>query len=220
MKKLTAIALTLVASQALAAEAPVSASGYMMGLSNYLWRGQSISLDNPSLQSDFMLEHELGLYGGVSYETYRYEDGGAEIKDYEIDYYGGYYHMFNDDLGMGLSAMKYTFGDGGDTLEYTVSVDYRSLSATVNYDEDVEAWYGELNYSVALFADSTLVVHGGWFTDAENYGYGDESSPADEFYDVALRYDYPFWDKFSLLLEASYHEYEDDHYMIGVAYWL
>ncbi|WP_028108970.1 TorF family putative porin [Ferrimonas futtsuensis] len=220
MKKMTALALALISSQALANDAPVSFSGYTMGLSNYLWRGQTISLDNPSLQSDLMVEHDSGFYAGVSYETYRYEgEVGEEVKDYEIDYYGGYYQMLTDDLGIGLMAMKYTYGDGGDTVEYTLSLDYQSLGMTVNYDEDVKAWYTDLNYGLGLFHDSTLELHAGMFFDAENYGYGDENNPDDSFYDVALRYDYPVLENLSLLLEASYQEYDKDHYMVGVAYW-
>jgi len=212
------IAVAMSASQTVAAEeSQFSTSGVMMGLSNYLWRGQTISDDKPSLQADIMVEHDSGFYLGTSFETYRYEDADSVIKDYEIDYYGGYYLMATDELGFGFNAMKYTYGDGGDTVEYALSVDYQAMNLAINYDQDVEAWYTELNYSLPLF-NGSLVAHAGLFTDAEAYEFDDNGKMADTAYDIALRYSYPLLSQLDLMLEASYHEFNDDHYMIGLAY--
>lgn len=200
-----------------AEESQFTTSGVIMGLSNYLWRGQTISDDKASLQSDLMVEHDSGFYVGTSFETYRYEDVDAVVKDYEIDYYAGYYHMANDDLGVGFNAMKYTYADGGDTVEYALSVDYLAMNLAVNYDQDLETWYTELNYSLPLFNNSNLVAHMGFYTDAEAYEF-DDGKVADTAYDIALRYNYPLLAQLDLMLEASYHEFNDDHYMIGLAY--
>ncbi|ABV38589.1 conserved hypothetical protein [Shewanella sediminis HAW-EB3] len=213
------MAMAMSASQTVAAEeSQFTTSGVMMGLSNYLWRGQTISDDKPSLQADLMVEHDSGFYLGTSFETYRYEDSDTVVKDYEIDYYGGYYLMATDDLGFGFNAMKYTYGDGGDTVEYALSVDYQAMNLAVNYDQDVETWYTELNYSFQLFNGSSLVAHAGLFTDAEAYEFDDNGKVADTAYDVALRYSYPLLSQLDLMLEASYHEFNDDHYMVGLAY--
>ena len=212
------MAMAMSASQTVAAEeSQFTTSGVMMGLSNYLWRGQTISDDKPSLQADLMVEHDSGFYLGTSFETYRYEDADAVVKDYEIDYYGGYYLMATDDLGFGFNAMKYTYGDGGDTVEYALSMDYQAMNLAVNYDQDVETWYTELNYSFPLF-NGNLVAHAGLFTDAEAYEFDDNGKVADTAYDIALRYSYPLLSQLDLMLEASYHEFNDDHYMVGLAY--
>ncbi|WP_299797688.1 TorF family putative porin [uncultured Shewanella sp.] len=212
------MAMTVTTSQPVSAEeSQFTTSGVMMGLSNYLWRGQTISDDKPSLQADLMVEHDSGFYLGTSFETYRYEDADTVVKDYEIDYYGGYYLMATDDLGFGFNAMKYTYGDGGDTVEYALSVDYQAMNLAVNYDQDVEAWYTELNYSFPLF-NGSLVAHAGLFTDAEAYEFDDNGKVADTAYDIALRYSYPLLSQLDLMLEASYHEFNDDHYMVGLAY--
>lgn len=213
------LAMTVSATQNVAAEeSQFTTSGVLMGLSNYIWRGQTISDDKPSLQADLMVEHDSGFYLGTAFETYRYEDADEVIKDYEIDYYAGYYQMFNEDLGLGLNAMKYTYADGGDTVEYALSVDYQAMNAAVHYDQDLEAWYTEFNYSFSLFNDSSLVVHAGLFTDAEAYEFDDNGNVADSAYDIALRYNYPLLSQLDLMLEASYHEFNDEHYMIGLAY--
>ncbi|WP_417349893.1 TorF family putative porin [Ferrimonas sp.] len=212
MKKIIVLTLPLVSLQVSAQD--IYFSGYMMGVSNYLWRGQSLSMDEPSWQSSLTVSHELGLYAGVSYETYRYDDGmGGEVKDYETDYYVGYYQSVSDELGIGISALRYTYGDGGDTQEYTLTVDYNSTNATVNYDEDYKAWYGEINQSFAILSDATMVLHAGLFWDSESYGY--ENS---EFYDVAVRFNYPILENLELMLEASYQEFEDDNYLFGFSY--
>ncbi|MCG9722386.1 TorF family putative porin [Shewanella sp. Isolate7] len=214
-----ALAIACTMSQPLAAEeSQFAASGVLMGLSNYLWRGQTISDNKPTLQGDLMVEHESGFYLGTSFETYRYEDEGSVYNDYEIDYYGGYYQMLTEDLGLGFNAMKYTYGAGGYSVEYSVSLDYKALNLMVNYDQDVEAWYTEVNYGFDLFNDSQLVAHAGLFTDAENYGYLDKGKVADSIYDVGLRYRYPLLSQLDLMLEISYQEFEHDHYMIGLAY--
>jgi uncharacterized protein (TIGR02001 family) len=213
------MAMAMSATQTVTAEeSQFTTSGVMMGLSNYLWRGQTISDDKPSLQADLMVEHDSGFYLGTAFETYRYEDADTVVKDYEIDYYGGYYHMVNDDLGFGFNAMKYTYADGGDTVEYALSVDYQAMNLAVNYDNDLETWYSELNYALPLFNNSNLVAHAGLFTEAEAYEFDDNGKVADTAYDVALRYNYPLLSQLDLMLEASYHEFNDDHYMIGVAY--
>ncbi|MCL1052034.1 TorF family putative porin [Shewanella abyssi] len=213
------MAIAMSASQTVAAEeSQFTTSGVMMGLSNYLWRGQTISDDKPSLQADLMVEHDSGFYLGTSFETYRYEDADTVVKDYEIDYYAGYYLMATDDLGFGFNAMKYTYGDGGDTVEYALSVDYKAMNLAANYDQDLETWYSEFNYSFALFNDSSLVAHVGLYTDAEAYEFDDNGEVADTAYDIALRYNYPLLAQLDLMLEASYHEFNDDHYMVGLAY--
>ncbi|PKG79836.1 hypothetical protein CXF80_16815 [Shewanella sp. Actino-trap-3] len=213
------MAMAISASQTVAAEeSQFTTSGVMMGLSNYLWRGQTISDDKPSLQADLMVEHDSGFYLGTAFETYRYEDADDVIKDYEIDYYAGYYQMVNDDLGFGFNAMKYTYAAGGDTIEYALSVDYQAMNLAVNYDQDLETWYTEINYSLSLFNDSSLVAHAALFTDAEAYEFDDDGEVADSAYDIALRYNYPLLSKLDLMLEVSYHEFNNDHYMIGLAY--
>lgn len=56
-----ALAIACTMSQPLAAEeSQFAASGVLMGLSNYLWRGQTISDNKPTLQGDLMVEHESG----------------------------------------------------------------------------------------------------------------------------------------------------------------
>lgn len=197
-------------------EPALNVSGSMALLSNYIWRGQSPSFDKPSVQGDIMIDHESGLYIGSSFETYR--NGDEDTKDYELDYYGGYYNQLNDDLGIGVMINSYTYGNADSTLEYNITVDYKSFSVGVNYDKDTEAYYSELNYSLTVINEDELTLHAGYFTDAEYYGFGDENYPADNFYDMAIRYDYPVTELFAFHLEASYQEFDHDHYMVGLSY--
>ncbi|BCV30954.1 TorF family putative porin [Shewanella algae] len=201
-----------------AQESAFQTSGVIMGLSNYLWRGLTISDDKPSLQADIMLEHETGFYAGVSFETYRYQGDEGIEKDYEIDYYAGYYLTVSDELGFGFNAMRYTYGDSHSNLEYALSMDYNSLNLALNYDQDFETWYSEANYALPLAQYGELVIHGGYYFDAETMGFEDKGELQDSAYDLALRYSYPLLSQLDLLLEASYQEFEHDHYMIGLAF--
>lgn len=224
MKKLLtnicAAAISLTACQSVMAEqdSQITTSGVIMGLSNYIWRGQTISDDKPSFQGDIMVEHNSGFYLGAAFETYRYQGDDAIVKDYEVDYYAGYYHMLNDDLGIGVNAMKYTYGDGGDTVEYTLSLDYQAINLTANYDEDIESWYMEANYAMELFRESQLVLHAGYFFDAEYYGFEDKGELSDTAYDIALRYSYPLGNQFDFVAEAAYQEFTEEHFMFGLVY--
>ncbi len=213
--------LALTASQSALAEqeqSPIATSGVIMGLSNYIWRGQTLSDDKPSFQADIMVEHESGFYVGTAFETYRYQGENAFIKDYEIDYYGGFYTMANDDIGIGVNVMKYTFGDLDDTVEYTLSLDYQATSFAANYDQDTKAWYMEVNHGLETFNGSQLVLHAGYFFDAEYYGFEDKGTLSDTAYDLALRFSYPLGYQFDFVAEAAYQEFTDEHFMFGLVY--
>ncbi len=105
-----------------AEEDVVSISGNVALSSNYIWRGQTQTNDEPALSGGFDLAHDSGLYLGVWGSNV---DFGTD-DNMELDYYGG----ISGETGpvgydLGYIAYKYP-GGSGDFEEW-----YLGLSTTV-----------------------------------------------------------------------------------------
>ncbi len=103
-------------------EEGISISGNVALASNYIWRGQTQTNNEPALSGGFDLAHDSGFYLGVWGSNV---DFGAD-DNMELDYYGG----FSGESGpvgydLGYIAYKYP-GGSGDFEEW-----YLGLSTTV-----------------------------------------------------------------------------------------
>lgn len=203
-----------------AANEDFSVSGSVRALSNYLWRGITLSDDKPSLQGDITLYHSSGFYVGGSFETYRNAMAPEGMnKDYEVDYYAGLYRSVTEDLALGFTVQHYTYGEADSSTEYTATADYGNTNFNVSYDQDLETLYADLNYTIETNRFGAFTLHGGYFFDGEIYWYMDGNEVAKRFYDVSLGYSYWLFEQLELSAVASYQEFEDDNYMVGLAYY-
>ncbi len=116
-----AITSLLTLPDALAAEeAPVVSANVALS-SNYIWRGQTQTLDEAALSGGFDYVHDSGVYVGVWGSNV---DFGAD-DNMEIDYYGGYAGEAGA-LGYDVGYIDYNYpGGSGDFEEW-----YLGLSTT------------------------------------------------------------------------------------------
>jgi uncharacterized protein (TIGR02001 family) len=70
-----------------AAESGISLSGELGLVSDYRFRGLSLSDRGPALQGGLTVEHASGAYAGIWSSTIEESDGGANA---EVDFYAGY----------------------------------------------------------------------------------------------------------------------------------
>ena len=126
MKKLYSliVATTTLALPAIgsAQDSPYSFTGNVTLASDYLFRGQSQTDNNPTIQGGFDFAHEGGLYLGTWASNINFANG------LEIDYYGGFtgeVNGFTFDL-MGIYYMYPSSGEG-------VGVDYWEIGPSVSY---------------------------------------------------------------------------------------
>ncbi len=97
------IALTASAWASSAAAADVS--GEIGLVSDYRFRGVSLSHGRPAVQADLMLEHDSGLYADLWGSTL----GESDPTNNEIDLTAGYAADLNEHFSVDLSVMYYAY---------------------------------------------------------------------------------------------------------------
>lgn len=177
MKTLYRIALvTAIASQPVVGiaqdDAAHSFSGNVTLASDYLFRGQSQTDNNPAIQGGFDYAHELGLYAGVWASNISFAGG------LEMDYYAGFSGELANGLAWDLFGVYYVYpssGEGvgvdywevGPSVSYTFGGDFEpSISASFLYSDDFsfnsgESWYLFSDFGVSLPSDFGLSFHVG-----------------------------------------------------------
>jgi len=119
------ILITLIAAQptlGFAQDSPHSISANVTMASDYLYRGQSQTDNNPTIQGGFDYAHETGFYLGTWASNINFAGG------LEIDAYGGYSGELGNGLGYDLFGIYYIYPSDGDEgvefVEFGPSVSY------------------------------------------------------------------------------------------------
>ncbi|TKB49143.1 TorF family putative porin [Ferrimonas aestuarii] len=174
-------------------------------VSNYIFRGVTLSDEDPALQGGVDYAHASGVYAGIWASNY---DNGGDTE-IEVDWYGGYAFDLNDDISIDLGVIRYYYQDvGGHTTEWHVGVDLYGIGTALHYDQTLESWYGEVNYDIAITDPIYLSLHGG-------YAEPDEGDGA---YDLMATLGYTVNDHVDLYAGVAYHEDEEDTYLVGVTF--
>lgn len=109
-RSLVPFALLAVFSAGQAGAADVSAELGMV--SDYRFRGLSLSDERPAVQGSVTIEHGGGLYGEVWASSIREEDFGADV---ELDVTAGYAVDVSETLSLDLSATGYIYPGEADS---------------------------------------------------------------------------------------------------------
>jgi uncharacterized protein (TIGR02001 family) len=157
---------------------PWGFSANIGAVSNYLFRGVTLSNDQPAIQGGLDVEHESGFYAGTWASSLAGNDGTAGTPTYELDLYAGYGGAINDDFSYDFNAVYFLYPDGRD-------FDYSELMASATYK-----WFtAGIAYTIWGEADSDLP-----FSDGDLYYFGSV--------DLALPYD------FGLSLFGGYYDFD------------
>ena len=100
-----ALILSLQASPA-AAESQITLSGEVGLVSDYRFRGLSLSDRRPAVQGGLAIEHDSGAYAGIWSSTIDESEGGAEA---EVDLYAGYATELPGGFGIDLMLNYYSY---------------------------------------------------------------------------------------------------------------
>jgi len=124
MKKRLVAVLASVAVFALPVSASIAAesSAFAAVTSNYVFRGQTQTKDDPAVQAGYDIQqskNDMGWYAGAFASTV---DKGTEI-----DLFGGWKGAFNKEMGYDVGAILYEYSDS----QYT---DTTEIYAGVNYE--------------------------------------------------------------------------------------
>ena len=156
-----AIALTaaaLVASPSAAEEgagpAPVSVSGNVTLVTDYRFRGVSLSGGDPAIQGGITVSHDSGLYAGTWASSI--DDGGTDIfGDAEVDLFGGWSGSVAEGIGLDVGMLYYAYPGNAKGVDAEFFEPYATISGQlgpvqaklgVNYAWDQKAIAGDNLY--------------------------------------------------------------------------
>lgn len=190
--KSLAAGLLLVCPLVTSAEEAVSPiTGNLALTSNYVFRGISQTWDEPAVQGGFDYAHPSGFYVGTWASNV--SDHIFNNTSIEIDLYGGYNGVINDDLSYNVGLIQYYYPGGEyniapseeyDTLEAYAGVTYKFFNlkysysvtdffgvneATAGNGDSDGSGYLEANINYAIMDTLTLGLHVG-HQKVENYG--------------------------------------------------
>ena len=193
-------------------------SGYVQGVSDYRFRGYSLSGGDPALQGTINLNHSSGFYAGAWASTLD-ADTTPFYGDLELDLYAGWTGAVASGLTADVGVLRYVYpsNDGNGPADYWEP--YASLSTTlgpvgaklgVAYAPEQDSLAGEDNLYV--FTDLTAGVPGTPVSVSGHLGYADgvqgprlltlQSATDDSGFDYSLGATYAVTDKLSV--GASY----------------
>jgi len=191
---LAAVGLTCAA---LTAQAEVT--GTIGAVSDYDFRGVSLSAKDPALQGSIDYAHDSGFYVGAWGSNIDY--GDDVDGDIEVDLYAGFANQINDDLGYDVGLVYYTYPGSDDIEDYPelyAGLTYKWLEVKQWYSNDyggldVDAFYTEANGTFELPANFSLGVHLGYnygdaFEDFEYLDYSIGVGYTLSHFDVGLKY--------------------------------
>lgn len=172
----TAVCLMCAAAAASAGEV----SSTWTAVSDYDFRGVSLSAKDPALQGSLDYAHDSGFYAGAWASNIDY---GSDIDgDIELDLYAGFAGETEGGMGWDVGIVWYMYPDSSSDLVNEISSisDYPEIYAGMTFGpveikqwytndyggSDLDALYTEMNYGFELPADFGLSLHLG-------YNYGD-----------------------------------------------
>lgn len=126
----------LTTSTAFAEEkSPHKISGNIGVVSQYVLRGNTVSLENEdaAVQGGLDYSHASGFYVGYWGSTLGYSLDNSGRKAFEHDFYLGYNGTINQDLGYTLGATYYLYAESdqkSDFPESIVGINYKDFSLT------------------------------------------------------------------------------------------
>jgi len=170
MKLSQGVAAVLLLVSGAAAHAELS--GTVTVVSDYDFRGQSLSAKDPALQGSIDWASESGFYVGAWGSNIDY--GPGVDGDIEIDLYTGYAGETEGGLGWDVGFVYYTYPGADDISDYPEiygALSYKWFEFKQWYSNDLsgsdeDGFYTEVNGSFELPANFGLNLHLG-------YNYGD-----------------------------------------------
>jgi len=176
-----------------AATANAEVSGTVTAVSDYDFRGVSLSAKDPALQASIDYAHDSGFYAGAWASNIDY--GSSIDGDIELDLYLGFAGETEGGMGWDAGIVWYTYPDSSSSMTAASIADYPEIYAGISFGPvELKQWYTddyggsglgalytEMNYSFELPADFGLNLHLGY-----NYDNGIKASYGTKFFDFAI----------------------------------
>jgi len=194
MKLIQGVAAVLLMASAAAANAELS--GTVTAVSDYDFRGISLSSTDPALQGSIDYSMESGFYAGAWASNIDY--GPGYDGSIELDLYAGFAGETEAGLGWDVGLVWYLYPDSSSSATKDEISDYPELYVGLTYNifefkqwysndlsgSDEDGFYTEANAAVELPANFGLNLHAGY-----NWGdYFDELESEYIDYSIGVAY--------------------------------
>ncbi|NNP74684.1 hypothetical protein A7P54_01185 [Acinetobacter sp. Ac_3412] len=123
-------------------------SGSLAFLTDYYWRGASLTQGQPALQGNLRVDHDSGLYTQLSASNVQLDIGSS----IELAYYLGYDYHFNDHLRLNLQYLDVNYPGADKALP---QVDFEEYSIGL-FTSGLLNQQDQLNLSFYYSPDYTL----------------------------------------------------------------
>lgn len=137
-----------------AGPAPISVSGSVTLVTDYRFRGVSLSGGDPAIQGGVTVSHTSGVYAGTWASSI--DDGGTDIfGDAEVDLFGGWSGSVAEGVGLDVGLLYYAYPGNAKGVDAEFFEPYATLSGQlgpvqaklgVNYAWDQKAIAGDNLY--------------------------------------------------------------------------
>jgi uncharacterized protein (TIGR02001 family) len=185
---------------------------------DYVFRGISQTQNDPAIQGDFKVSHDVGFFGSVWASNVDFDDG-AEDTNLEVDFTVGFANdVANTPFSYEVGLIYYAYPDSDDDYNYWEGYFAPSYTFAMGGDREVEL-SGGVYYSPEFFGDTGDA----WYLTAglevpvidvlsasANIGWQtiDETTPDDYMdWNVGLTYGYEPW---SMEFDVRYHDTDLD----------
>ena len=112
------------------APSPVTVTGSVGVVTDYRFRGVSLSGGDPAIQGGFTLTHESGFYAGTWGSSI--DDGGSDIYgDVELDLFAGWSGALSDAVGLDVGVVYYAYPTNASGFDAEYFEPYATLSSTL-----------------------------------------------------------------------------------------
>lgn len=112
------------------APSPVTVTGSVGVVTDYRFRGVSLSGGDPAIQGGFTLTHESGFYAGTWGSSI--DDGGSDIYgDVELDLFAGWSGALSDAVGLDVGVVYYAYPTNASGFDAEYFEPYGTLSSTL-----------------------------------------------------------------------------------------
>ncbi len=159
----------LAALIASAADAGAQLSGHVAVMSDYVFRGESLTEGRPALQAGINYDHASGLYLGALASNVQIEPNDAGVGG---QVYAGYARALGNRAGWDAGLVAYLFprpssGPGYDYVEAYVGASIDSFSGRLFFSQDyfgtgAQSVYAQLDASFRIDAHLVLLGHVGY----------------------------------------------------------
>lgn len=111
------------------ADSPITVSGSVGVVTDYRFRGVSLSGGDPALQGGVTLTHESGFYAGAWGSSI--DVGGATYGSLELDLFAGWSGNVAEGLGLDIGLLRYNYPNNAPGVKAEYFEPYATLSTTL-----------------------------------------------------------------------------------------